>query len=231
MQRKYIYAIVIWLTIILVATEHYFNFNDKNSVASEVQEKYEESSEEVQKNIDSNSSLTIKNTQNDNKKISYIYKIKIDGVAGAKKASLNNKEKYIVFTANGEIQLVLNSNESITIYDLPDYAEYSVEQINELEDYYITKVNNEETRIITGKTTYDANISFNNTPNVVETPIEEIPIDEKIPAKEEIKEEEPKNEEQKNPVTADFVNIIIVSSVILLTLLIILKNIKVRRFE
>jgi len=62
--------------------------------------------------------MTIKNIQNDDKNISYIYKIEIDDVVGAKIILLNNKEKFIVFTANGEAQILLNSNESITSKEL-----------------------------------------------------------------------------------------------------------------
>ena len=223
MQRKYIYAIVIWLTIILVTTEYYFNFNvyNKNISENELSEKFDETYGEIQKNIELNSTMTIKNIQNDDKNISYIYKIEIDDVVGAKRILLNNKEKFIVFTANGEAQILLNSNESITIYDLPENTKFSVEQINELADTYITKINNEEKSSITGSTSIETNLEFENNV-IVKEPIKE--------EQEEVKEEI-KKEEQDNPVTEDSIKMTFILVITLLVIVILLKNIKIKRFE
>jgi len=90
-----------------------------------------------------------------------------------------------------------------------------------LADTYITKINNEEKSSITGNTSIETNLEFENNV-IVKEPIKE--------EQEEVKEEI-KKEEQDNPVTEDSIKMTFILVITLLVIVILLKNIKIKRFE
>lgn len=160
MQRKYIYILVFILTVILVLTEHYVGLNPTklSKPSAELKEELDDTYKEVAVKAD----LVIKNLQNDEKELVYTYKLKVENIVGAHLATYKGEEKYIIFAANGEVEIVIDSNESITIADLPEGAKYSIEQITDVSDKYNTTINKEETSKYEGIITTENIIEFNN---------------------------------------------------------------------
>lgn len=207
MQRKYIYIVVVIFTVALIIADHYIGL--KNNEPTTKEEFNIEDLEEPIKQAELKSPLVIKNFQNDKEKVAYTYKIKITNLAGAHKYTYNDEEGYIIFAANGEAEVSLYSNESITIYDIPQEYKYKIEQVTDVSDKYTTTIDSEKRTIIKGTIKEENLIEFEN---------------ETI-----IKKEEPV---KKNPTTTDnnfflALFVFIYSTVVF----IVATNIKVKRFE
>lgn len=112
--------------------------------------------------------INIYNIQNEETpvNISYEYKITIEGIKGIKKYKYKEEEKYLRFNDNNEATFTLDSNEEITIYDIPINIEYSIEQ--SISDKY-QAINNNSNNLFNGKTANENNIEFKNTSSVVTT--------------------------------------------------------------
>ncbi len=112
--------------------------------------------------------INIYNIQNEETpvNISYEYKITIEGIKGIKKYKYKGEEKYLRFNDNNEATFTLDSNEEITIYDIPINIEYSIEQ--SISDKY-QAINNNSNNLFNGKTANENNIEFKNTSSVVTT--------------------------------------------------------------
>ncbi len=249
MNRKYIYILVIMLTFALVSGSYYSDLKQAEKASSAIVD-IEEPEEDAYKGVEVSSPLLIKNTQNDNRKLSYLYKINIENAVGSYRYIQNSEEKYLVFNAIGEASIYLKSNESITIYNLPLEAKYKVEQTTDVSEYYKTTINNKETKIAEGTLSLNNSIEFkNNTLSGTGTS----PVKPTEPSKEEVKpndKEENKEPEQeikpeqkpeedkedeiivdKNPVTGDLSSLAILCFVFSTIVLVLVKSVKVRRFE
>lgn len=204
MQRKYIYLLVIFLTIVLVVYNHFIGLSSEKP---SVELNNSPTIEETQKNTEVKYNLKIDNFQNDDQDIIYSYKITIPEISGAYKYSKNNEESYLIFTANGEAEITLNSNSSLTIYDLPEGIKYKIEQITDISEKYTTKVDEKESTIIEGTISETNNIKFSN-----ETIISEEPV-------------------KKNPFTSDNHYLALFVFIYAVIISIIATRIKVKRFE
>lgn len=218
MNRKYVYLIAVILCIVFVGSEHYVDLSmgtidlelNESSRYVESPEIYEEPDNVISagtKEIESVVSLSIINTQNDKNKITYRYKLKINEVSGAFRYTYNNEEKYLLFSATGESEITINSNESITIYDLPVGTTYTIEQISNSDSKYTIKANNVIGTTTTGTLSKDTKIKFENN----------------VPVKE--------NTITSNPYTADIYTLGIILFLIATTIFIAIKHVKIRRFE
>ncbi len=219
MKRKYVYIITFLLIIIAVIADNYVilslnnrdvsNLDATNSLEPNIFD--ENKFDDIANNALLKSSISISNYQDDNEIINYLYKLRIDGIYGAYKYSKNDLEGFLVFSANGEAEFNLNSNEKITIYDIPTELEYRLEQVTDVGSKYSTKINDTLGRIEIGTISLENNITVFN--NLLDT---------------SVKIEEPKDED--NPYTADSFYYILGSLIILAFLLLILLRIKVKRF-
>lgn len=207
-ERKYIYIITIFLTIFISITTGHVELDHRQTKNLNAQNKIEQYDE--LKELEIHYPLEIKNYQNDNKKIKYTYKIKINNISGAYKYKYKDKESYMVFTANGESQFTLDSNESIIIYDLPENAEYEVEQLTNVSENYTTTIDEEYKTNTTGIITANKKVEFDN-----ETIIKEIKPEQ----------------QEKNPYTKDSYYFIVLIALFALMFTIVGKNYKYRRFE
>lgn len=203
MKRKYIYILVFVLTIILVLLNHYQE--QKNIESYNVNNNF--IVESMYKSIEPTSSLIIKNTQNDNQIHQYEYKIKVDKAVGAYRYTLNDKEKYLVFSALGEANFFLSSNETITIYELPTSSNYVIDQVTDVSDRYVTQINNNIINKVEGTLTLENNIEFYNKAKTIVEPV------------------------KKNPTTNDNYVLGLICLIFSTILIVCLKNIKIRRFE
>ena len=226
MQRKYIYILVILITIILNVSDYYYQEN---------MEKEENPNQIADEFNDYNSAtilspLTITNIQNDNNTQEYTYKLKINEVRGAYRYTKNGEENYMLFAANGEASITLKSNESVTIYDLPNDTNYVITQ--QLNNKYKTYINSVEMNVIEGVITIENNITFNNIA-IEFTPSN--PQEKPDESEEENKTNETEQEENKkpskNPYTNDFIIAYFIILVISLVSLVIYPKIKVKKFE
>lgn len=204
MQRKYIYLLVIFLTIVLVVYNHFVGLSSKKT---SVELNNSPTIEETQKNTEVKYNLQIDNFQNDEQDIIYSYKITIPEISGAYKYSKNNEESYLIFAANGEAEITLNSNSSLIIYELPEGIKYKIEQITDVSEKYTTKVDEKESAIVEGTISETNNIKFSN-----ETIISEEPV-------------------KKNPFTSDNHYLALFVFVYAIIITIIATRIKVKRFE
>ncbi len=204
MQRKYIYLLVIVLTIVLVVYNHFIGLS---STKPSVELDNSPVIEETQKNTEVKYNLKIDNYQNDEKDIIYSYKITIPEISGAYKYSKNNEESYLIFTANGEAEVTLNSNDSLTIYELPEGIKYKIEQITDVSEKYTTKTDETNGTIIEGIISETNNIKFTN-----ETIISEEPV-------------------KKNPFTSDNHYLALFVFIYAVIISIVATRIKVKRFE
>lgn len=207
MQRKYIYIIVVTLTFLLVGVEQYLDSNNSSTAVDSPN--YLEEHNDTFNNIESVSSLVITNIQNDDQPIAYTYQISIEGISGAYRYRHNENEGYIVFSANGIAQIMLNSNEFYTIYDLPNNVSYKVEQTNNVSDKYTTTANEKESTLVEGTISLESKATFENRTIIVEEPVKEKP----------------------NPITADYIGIPTIIAVIFGLSFIIARKFKVKRFE
>ncbi len=222
MERKYIYIIVVLLSVTLVVSNYYINRSLDNVENQSIR-------------VDTSNSLgidddllgdtynavmavapfTISNIQNDEKEEVYTYNIRINDAQGTYLYNKNGEEGYIVFSARGETSLQLKSNQTITIYDVPNDSYYTVSQ--SLNKDYKTYINNKETNSVEGIVSSENNVNFiNNALNVTEMPSEE-PTETKPPA--------------ANPSTADIIYICL--SFLGLSVLVIIwaMFVKVKRFK
>lgn len=207
-NRKHIYIIALFIIIAISITTSHIELDHRENQLLNTQQNVEQYDD--YKEIDILYPLEIRNYQNDNKVIEYTYKIKIKDISGAYKYKYKDKESYMVFTANGESQFVLDSNESIIIYDLPENVEYEIEQTTNVSDNYTTKVDKEYKTIIKGNVTASSQVAFDN----------------------ETKKPETKPEHQeKNPYTKDSYYFIVIIASFALILGMIGKNYKIKRFD
>lgn len=207
-NRKHIYIIALFIIVAISITTSHIELDHRENQLLNTQQNVEQYDD--YKEIDILYPLEIRNYQNDNKVIEYTYKIKIKDISGAYKYKYKDKESYMVFTANGESQFVLDSNESIIIYDLPENAEYEIEQTTNVSDNYTTKVDKEYKTIIKGNVTASSQVAFDN----------------------ETKKPETKPEHQeKNPYTKDSYYFIVIIASFALILGMIGKNYKIKRFD
>lgn len=207
-NRKHIYIIALFIIVAISITTSHIELDHRENQLLNTQPNVDQYDD--YKEIDILYPLEIRNYQNDNKVIEYTYKIKIKDISGAYKYKYKDKESYMVFTANGESQFVLDSNESIIIYDLPENVEYEIEQTTNVSDNYTTKVDKEYKTIIKGNVTASSQVAFDN----------------------ETKKPETKPEHQeKNPYTKDSYYFIVIIASFALILGMIGKNYKIKRFD
>ena len=224
MDRKIIYLIVIILTIVLVVSDHLKNQKEmEDNLSIPMDEKVDaidpdDDFEEIYRSSAILAPLTIKNYQNDNQNIVYTYDIKINEVQGAyhyihyDKENSPIKEGYLIFAANGEATIKINSNESIVIQSLPTDVAFRIEQYATLGEKYVTKVGSKEAAFYEGTISLDNNIIFSN----------------ETARKESVNIYE---EKENNPTTADSHDKYILYFMISLSILLSLTSIRIKRFE
>ena len=142
--------------------------------------------------------LTIKNTQDGSEVLTYVYLVKLSNVMGTYFTSGDN---IVTFDSTGSAKINLNSNESITIYDLPVNETFSVSQ--EKKDGYSLTVNNLNNSSIDGILSSNQMVEFKNSNSSVKT----------------------------NPRTADNIHMIGIIFIGAMAGLAVLSMRKVRRFE
>ena len=205
MQRKYIYIIVFILTIALVLTDYYIGLN--TSTSTETAEKLQGDIEDTYKSAEIKSNLVIKNLQNDEQELVYTYKIKIDNVVGAQLATYKDEEFYIIFAANGEAEVTVDSNETLTIKDIPQGANYTIEQITDVSDKYNTTINEQEITHYEGVIAEENVVEFNNETIKSSTPV------------------------KKNPYTSDNNNLKVIVLVYAAIIIIVALKFRIKRFS
>lgn len=207
MSRKIVYIVVFITTIALVV----YNDYQQNSNLNDDLDSNETRELNIAESYNSSelpTSLTIQNYQNDEEEITYTYTLKINDIEGAYRYKYNDKESYLVFSAKGESQITLKSNESLTIYDLPVNTNYLIEQINDVSDTYTTTTNNENKTSNEGTISYETIVTFDN--------------------KTILSKEEP----SKNPFTSSKpITIFVIMCFISLVIYTIIHKIKITRFE
>ena len=207
MSRKIVYIVVFITTIALVV----YNDYQQNSTLNDALDSNETRELNIAESYNSSelpTSLTIQNYQNDEEEITYTYTLKINDIEGAYRYKHNDKESYLVFSAKGESQITLKSNESLTIYDLPVNTNYLIEQINDVSDTYTTTTNNENKTSNEGTISYETIVTFDN--------------------KTILSKEEP----SKNPFTSSKpITIFVIMCFISLVIYTIIHKIKITRFE
>lgn len=208
LSRKNIYILAIFFIIAISITTSHIELEHRENINLQTQNNIEDLDD--YKEIEVLYPLEIKNYQNDNKTIKYSYKIKINNISGAYKYRYKDKEGYLVFTANGESEFQLESNESIIIYDLPEHLEYEVEQLTDVKDKYTTKVNKVSTNKATGNITATSEIAFDN-----ETIIKDIKPDH----------------QEENPYTKDSYYFVIIILAFAILIGHIGKSYKIKRFD
>lgn len=207
MSRKIVYIVVFITTIALVV----YNDYQQNSTLNDALDSNETRELNIAESYNSSelpTSLIIQNYQNDEEEITYTYTLKINDIEGAYRYKYNDKESYLVFSAKGESQITLKSNESLTIYDLPVNTNYLIEQINDVSDTYTTTTNNENKTSNEGTISYETIVTFDN---------------KTILSKEE---------QSKNPFTSSKpITIFVIMCFISLVIYTIIHKIKITRFE
>lgn len=207
MSRKIVYIVVFITTIALVV----YNDYQQNSTLNDALDSNETRELNIAESYNSSelpTSLIIQNYQNDEEEITYTYTLKINDIEGAYRYKYNDKESYLVFSAKGESQITLKSNESLTIYDLPVNTNYLIEQINDVSDTYTTTTNNENKTSNEGTISYETIVTFDN---------------KTILSKEE---------SSKNPFTSSKpITIFVIMCIISLVIYTIIHKIKITRFE
>lgn len=207
MSRKIVYIVVFITTIALVV----YNDYQQNSTLNDAIDSNETRELNIAESYNSSelpTSLTIQNYQNDEEEITYTYTLKINDIEGAYRYKYNDKESYLVFSAKGESQITLKSNESLTIYDLPVNTNYLIEQINDVSDTYTTTTNNENKTSNEGTISYETIVTFDN--------------------KTILSKEEP----SENPFTSSKpITIFVIMCFISLVIYTIIHKIKITRFE
>ncbi len=228
MKKQYTYALVAILALLLTAStflskqlmtpkaqpitieEDLSNNNLKGQKSYEIDNDDLSMIDDSVKKISSPVSLTITNYQNTDENIRYTYELTIENISGAYKTTTGNESKYLVFDAKGKARINLNSNQHITIEDLPSGSKYTIKQ-NSV-DSYQTTANNLNSNTYTATLIESNKIIFNNTTtheNLI------------------------KNEADSNPNTLDPIFILGITFVIaaLASVILICKNKKTPRYE
>jgi len=234
MQRRYIYIIVCLLTMVFVVTNHYVDLSIASSQLHSLEATNSLESNQVDDTkIDDavsyatmKSPLIIKNVQNNTEVINYTYKIKIDEVYGSFQYTCAGKDGYLVFSANGEAEFSMNSNETMTIYELPNEVEFAIEQYNTTELLYKTSVNGMAGTRIVDTISLETYVTFANVysedkENYIVPPYSGI-IDSNG-------QENKKNEE--NPVTGDSLYYVVILVTLFIGILFSLSKMKIKRYE
>lgn len=208
-KRKHIYILVVFFTIALCITKQHLELENAEKAPNletqnNIVEEYDEYNE-----LEIVYPLEIRNYQNDNNKLEYTYKIKIEGISGAYKYKYKDQENYMVFTANGEAQIILDSNESIIIYDIPDNSKYEIEQVTDVSATYTTKINNEELLKTAGTINASSVVAFDN---------------------ETIKEIVEPEHKEENPYTKDSHYLVLLMCALAVVLIMAGKTLKINRF-
>lgn len=149
--------------------------------------------------------ITITNIQSEETPVTltYTYKIKIENVTGSLKYKQNGIENYLLFDQNNEATFTLNSNEEITLYDIPTNNKYRIEQSTNKE--YRTINSGDSTNVYNGIVSEENTIEFKNISSIVTT----------------------------NPETttsSNIINLVLLDTLVLLAL-IFLKKAKIQRYE
>lgn len=224
LKRSHIYILVFFFTISLcIAKLHIELDNTTKAPDMNAQMNYSEKVEDYDdyNEIEVLYPLEIRNYQNDNTSLEYKYKLKIEGVSGAYKYKYKGKENYLVFTANGEAEIVLESNESIIIYDIPDNSSYEIEQVTDVSNKYVTKIDNKENNKTTGTVSSTSLVEFDNT--IIKEVVEP---EEPTKPEDNIKEDDDVN----NPYTVDKHFLIILMATLAIMLVLTAKVLNVKRF-
>ncbi len=222
MKRSYIYIIVILLTITLVSADFIIGKDLQQIVP--LDDTYHTIDDNYVKEASVVGSITIKNEQNSDEKITYEYTIKINGLAGAYRYKYNNIESYLIFAANGEANFRLKSNESIIIYDIPVNLDYVIKQQTENSKYTV-KVNDNESNTITGEIDESNSIVFNNATKAVPSK------DTKKNSDEDTKKETKKATKKDIPNTGETEIKLTLVLIVSLLIIVCFKIMKVKRFE
>lgn len=166
-------------------------------------------------NAEGTSNMIINNVQGDNVTTTYTYKISITDVSGAVKYTIDGKEGYAVFDAKGNATISVNSNSTLTLYDIPNGKSYTVEQTSKNAGY-VTKVAGELKTKTSGTTSSNnSNITFTNS--------------KEDGTSTDIKQDE--NKKQENPTTADPIVIALTALTVAVLGTIALRKMKVKRYE
>lgn len=227
MDRKYIFIIVILLSITLVIADYYMNkslesveylnFIDDNEVAVNGLNVDELTFEPNLQEALTYVNLTITNKQNDDLSNEYTYNIKIDSISGAHKyLKTDGSTDYQVFSANGETTFTLKNNESITFIEIPINSNYTITQDNL--DNYKTYINEEEKNTITSQINKDTSVTFGNYNKTI-TPL---PVPDPV---------KPTPEKDKNPTTSDYIVPVFITFITVTLILLTSLKLKIKRFE
>lgn len=237
LKRSHIYILVFFFTISLcIAKQHIELDNTTKAPDMNAQLNYSEKVEDYDdyNEVEILYPLEIRNYQNDNTSLEYKYKVKIEGISGAYKYKYKDKENYLVFTANGEAEIVLESNESIIIYDIPDNSSYEIEQITDVSNKYVTKIDNKENNKTTGTVSSTSLVEFNNEtlkevvkPEVTPKPEVKPEQEETVKPEDNIEEDE---DEIENPYTVDKHFLLILMATLALMLVLTAKVLNIKRF-
>jgi hypothetical protein len=231
LKRSHIYILVFFFTLsICIAKQHIELDNTTKAPDINAQLNYSDKVEDYDdyNEVEILYPLEIRNYQNDNTSLEYKYKLKIEGISGAYKYKYKDKENYLVFTANGEAEIVLESNESIIIYDIPDNSSYEIEQTTDVSNKYVTKIDNKENNKTTGTVSSTSLVEFNNeTLKEVVKPEVKPEQEETVKPEDNIEEDE---DEIENPYTVDKHFLIILMTTLALMLVLTAKVLNIKRF-
>lgn len=236
MQRKYIYTLVIILSLIASISNYYIDINMNLQTAPDL-----ETANKIESNYNHNedmptdaiytsslkSPLVIVNNQNNDEVIEYTYHLKINNVRGSHPYSKGAKTGYIVFSANGETTFTLKSNERLTIYDIPNEVDYNIEQVTDVSKNYTTKINDKIGTSTIGSIGAETYIIFDNNTINDDVVLQETPVQPETSKP----IEEPKPNINNNPVTADSVYWLVIVLMLATGVLFVLSKLKIKRYQ
>ena len=159
--------------------------------------------------------ITITNKQDNNEIVNYSYQIKISGVSGSILTVKNNEREYLVFDARGNTTFNLLNNESITFVGVPVNETYTITQ--EVKNGYRTFSNGTESVTTSGTINNENIITFTNTSKGKAAAPTPTPVEVES--------------DVKNTVTSDKGMIAVVISLVALFTLILLKALRLDRYE
>ncbi len=209
MKRSFIYILVVVATIGFVLAKYYLEQDLANvpadfdyNTGKYIEENPDGSFKEIMDSEATPATMVIQNKENDTNKTKYDYVLKISDISGSYKCKKNNEEFYIIFDATGKTTFSLLANETMTIYNVPLEANYSLEQLENKN--YKTKIGDKETNISEGTIFEDNTIVFNNIN---------------------------KSSKQYSPDTKDGIKIMFYTLCLSFMIMIILLRLKVERYE
>ena len=167
-------------------------FKESNEVVNNVMK--ENNTVEVFKDV------VIKNIQDDTREFNYTYVINIEDLVGAVKYSINGNMEYTVFNAKGEASIIMTSNDTLVLYDIP--IDRSISVVQTTNENYKVYIDGNNTNKFSGVTGSINDIEFNNN----------------------------SNSNVKNPNTIDRVFNYVILAISLLILIISLSQVKVKKF-